>query len=89
MARPPSGNDFFFFRYKYSPNITGNKIFDTYLSSGFASQASEIAAQPVGFEFAIQSAEERINNLRGSGKIHPQQPVVAIENFIVNFMENM
>ncbi|KAL7635063.1 UNVERIFIED_CONTAM: hypothetical protein RMT77_014048 [Armadillidium vulgare] len=65
------------------------KVFGKATVSGFASQASEIAAQPVGFEFAIQSAEERINNLRGSGKIHPQQPVVAIENFIVNFMENI
>ena len=48
-----------------------------------AAQSESIAAQPVGFEAVLQSAEERINSMRSSGKIHPQQPIVAIENFIV------
>ncbi|KAK4307571.1 hypothetical protein Pmani_020715 [Petrolisthes manimaculis] len=51
--------------------------------SGMASQVEGVAAQPVGFEAALRSAEERINFLRCSGKIHPQQPIVAVENFIV------
>lgn len=44
-----------------------------------------IANQPVGFEAALQSAEGRINSLRSSGKVHPQQPIVAVENFIAEF----
>ncbi|XP_042242287.1 protein PRRC1-like isoform X1 [Homarus americanus] len=51
--------------------------------SGMAAQAESVAAQPVGFEAALHSAEERINSLRTSGRVHPQQPVVSVENFIV------
>lgn len=51
--------------------------------SGMAAQAEGLAAQPVGFEAALQSAELRINSLRSSGCVHPQQPIVSVENFIV------
>ncbi|XP_069156141.1 protein PRRC1 isoform X1 [Procambarus clarkii] len=53
--------------------------------SGMAAQAEGVAAQPVGFEAALQSAEKRINSLRSSGQVHPQQPIVSVENFIVEF----
>lgn len=51
--------------------------------NGIGGQASNVAAQPVGFEAALQAAEERINSLRSSGNIHPHHPIVALENFIV------
>ncbi|XP_068229860.1 protein PRRC1-A-like [Palaemon carinicauda] len=50
---------------------------------GIPAQSESVAAQPVGFAAALQSGEERINVLRSSGKVHPQQPVVSVENFIV------
>lgn len=53
--------------------------------SGMKAEAQGVAAQPVGFEAALTSAEGRINFLRSSGQIHPQQPIVAVENFIVEF----
>ncbi|KAG0720518.1 Protein PRRC1 [Chionoecetes opilio] len=52
---------------------------------GMKAEAHGVAAQPVGFEAALASAEERINVLRSTGQIHPQQPIVAVENFIVEF----
>lgn len=52
-------------------------------SSGMKAEAQGIAAQPVGFEAALTSAEGRINYLRSTGRIHPQHPIVAVENFIV------
>lgn len=52
---------------------------------GLAAKSESVAMQPVGFEAALRSAEERINSLRSSGKVHPQQPVVSVENFIVEF----
>ncbi|CAL4112658.1 unnamed protein product [Meganyctiphanes norvegica] len=51
--------------------------------NGIGGQASSVAAQPVGFEAALQAAEERINSLRSTGNIHPHHPIVALENFIV------
>ncbi|XP_047498698.1 protein PRRC1-like [Penaeus chinensis] len=53
--------------------------------SGMPASVEGIANQPVGFEAALQSAEERINSLRSSGRVHPQQPIVAVENFIAEF----
>lgn len=50
---------------------------------GMKAEAQGVAAQPVGFEAALNSAEGRINSLRSSGQIHPHQPIVAVENFIV------
>ncbi|XP_064120499.1 protein PRRC1-like isoform X2 [Macrobrachium nipponense] len=50
---------------------------------GIPAQSESVAAQPVGFAAALQSGEERINVLRSSGKVHPQQPVISVENFIV------
>lgn len=50
---------------------------------GMKAEAQGIAAQPVGFEAALNSAEGRINYLRSTGRIHPQHPIVAVENFIV------
>ncbi|KAK8729665.1 hypothetical protein OTU49_008257 [Cherax quadricarinatus] len=58
-------------------------IFGKATVSGMAAQAEGVAAQPVGFEAALESAEQRINFLRSSGRVHPQQPLVSVENFIV------
>lgn len=43
-----------------------------------------IAPQPVGYTAGIKGAEERINNLRRSGQVSPQQVCVAVESFIVD-----
>ena len=48
-------------------------------------QAKNVASQPVGFEAALQAAGERIDFIRSTEKVHHQQPVVAIEGFIVEF----
>jgi hypothetical protein len=55
---------------------------------GLAAQATKIAAQPVGFAAGVQAAEERISALLSTGKVHPKQPIVAIENFLVEVEEN-
>ena len=51
-------------------------------------EAHRVAAQPVGYEAALNSAEERINSIRSTGQIHPQQPIIAVENFIVEFQSD-
>jgi len=51
--------------------------------NGVSGQSNSVAAQPVGFEAALQAAEERINSLRSTGNIHPHHPIVAVVNFIV------
>lgn len=50
--------------------------------SGMAIQTN-IAIQPVGYSAGLKGAEDRISCLRQSGRIHERQPVVAIENFVV------
>lgn len=59
--------------------------FISFYFSGMPASVEGIANQPVGFEAALQSAEGRINSLRSSGRVHPQQPIVAVENFIAEF----
>ncbi|GAB6021819.1 hypothetical protein CHUAL_004393 [Chamberlinius hualienensis] len=49
---------------------------------GLAVQAS-IAAQPVGFSAGLKGAEDRIMALRQSGVVPERQPIVAIENTLV------
>ncbi|XP_076044990.1 protein PRRC1-like [Oratosquilla oratoria] len=58
-------------------------VFGKATVSGMSSEATSVAAQPVGFASALTAGEERINSLRSGGRVHPQQPVVAVENFIV------
>ncbi|XP_063238435.1 protein PRRC1-like isoform X2 [Bacillus rossius redtenbacheri] len=58
-------------------------VFGKATVSGVAAQSSSVAAQPVGFEAGLKAAEERVAIARAGGKLHPRQPVVAIENFIV------
>ncbi|MPC56768.1 Protein PRRC1 [Portunus trituberculatus] len=55
---------------------------------GMKTEAQGIAAQPVGFEAALSAAEGRINYLRSTGRIHPQHPIVAVENFIVELQSD-
>lgn len=78
--------------YAYHSLLNNLKVIDIMLYlpsldhfSGMKAEAQGVAAQPVGFEAALNSAEGRINFLRSSGQIHPQQPIVAVENFIVEF----
>lgn len=61
------------------------QIFGKATVSGMPASVEGIANQPVGFEAALQSAEGRINSLRSSGRVHPQQPIVAVENFVAEF----
>ncbi|PSN42301.1 Protein PRRC1 [Blattella germanica] len=63
-------------------------VFGKATITGFAAQATMIAAQPVGFAAGVKAAEERISALQSSGKLHPKQPVVAVENFIVEVGED-
>lgn len=63
-------------------------VFGKATVSGLAAQATMIAAQPVGFAAGVKAAEERISALQSTGKLHPKQPIVAIENFLVEVEEN-
>ncbi|PNF28830.1 Protein PRRC1 [Cryptotermes secundus] len=63
-------------------------VFGKATVSGLAAQATMIAAQPVGFAAGVKAAEERILALQSTGKLHPKQPIVAIENFLVEVEEN-
>ncbi|XP_074650407.1 protein PRRC1-like [Tubulanus polymorphus] len=51
-------------------------------------QASHVttAPQPVGYTSGVKSAEERITNLRRSGEIASQQPVISVENFMAELL---
>ncbi|KDR15996.1 Protein PRRC1 [Zootermopsis nevadensis] len=60
-------------------------VFGKATVSGVAVQTAMTAAQPVGFVF---SAEERISTLQCTGRLHPKQPIVAVENFLVEVGEN-
>jgi hypothetical protein len=53
-----------------------------------AAQATMIAAQPVGFAAGVKAAEERILTLQSTGKLNPKQPIVAVENFLVEIGKN-
>lgn len=55
---------------------------------GMAAQTAMTAAQPVGFAAGIKAAEERISTLQCAGRLHPKQPIVAVENFLVETEEN-
>lgn len=46
-------------------------------------QATNVAAQPVGFASALKAAEERIDNLIKSQNFK-DLPVVAVENFLLD-----
>nr|CAH0112649.1 unnamed protein product [Daphnia galeata] len=64
-------------------------VFGKATVKGYESQSASVAAQPVGFASALQAARERIANLRTGGAILPQQPVVAVEGFVVElFTDN-
>ncbi len=59
------------------------------LSSGLAVNTSTAAAaQPVGFAAGVKAAEERIAAVRSSNNIPAEQPVLAVENFLVEIGEN-
>ncbi|XP_049831678.1 protein PRRC1-like [Schistocerca gregaria] len=62
-------------------------VFGKATVTGLPAQAVTVAAQPVGYGSAFKAAEERIHSVRTSGKIHENQPVVAVENFIVEAAE--
>lgn len=53
-----------------------------------AAQSTMVAAQPVGFAAGVKAAEERIHVLRTSGNLHEHQPIVAVENFLVEIMHD-
>ena len=42
-----------------------------------------IAPQPVGYTAGLKGCEERVQQLRQSPRVHEQQVLVAVENFIV------
>lgn len=52
---------------------------------GRESQATT-AAQPVGFTAGLKGAEERIQNLRQSGNVEENQPIVSVEGFIIEML---
>ncbi|CAH1796117.1 unnamed protein product [Owenia fusiformis] len=57
-------------------------VFGKATVNGMDSQPN-IAPQPVGYTAGLKGAEERLDNLRKSGLIHEDHPVLAVENFIV------
>ncbi|XP_041367893.1 protein PRRC1-A-like isoform X2 [Gigantopelta aegis] len=61
------------------------QVFGRATVSGKESQATT-AAQPVGFTAGLKGAEERIQNLRQSGQVEADTPVVSIEGFIVEML---
>ena len=62
-------------------------VFGRATVTGYPSQSKTVAAQPVGWESAEKSAEERISNLR-SNEAYSQKVIVAVENFIVEVYKN-
>ncbi|CAO1394882.1 unnamed protein product, partial [Diamesa serratosioi] len=62
-------------------------VFGRATVTGYPSQSKTVAAQPVGWESAEKSAEERISNLR-SNEAYSQKVIVAVENFIVEIYKN-
>ncbi|KAK4019241.1 hypothetical protein OUZ56_001267 [Daphnia magna] len=63
-------------------------VFGKATVKGYESQSVGTAAQPVGFASALQAARERIANLRSSGSVPPQQPVVSVEGFVVELFSD-
>lgn len=63
-------------------------VFGKATVKGYESQSVGTAAQPVGFASALQAARERIANLRSSGTVPPQQPVVSVEGFVVELFSD-
>ena len=62
-------------------------IFGKATVDGTASQAKTIAAQPVGFDSALRSAEERMSNLR-QDPANKDKVLLSVENFIVETYKN-
>lgn len=58
-------------------------VFGKATVTGLAAQAANVAAQPVGFEAAMTAARERISSLRSTQGLPAQQPILAIENFLL------
>nr|CAD7456855.1 unnamed protein product [Timema tahoe] len=63
-------------------------VFGKATVTGVAAQSISVATQPVGFESGINAAKERISSTRASGKLHKMQPILAVENFIVEVVED-
>lgn len=47
-----------------------------------------VASQPIGFNSALKSAEERISLARQNSEVTQDAPVVAVENFLLKVDEN-
>ncbi|KAF2884239.1 hypothetical protein ILUMI_21931 [Ignelater luminosus] len=62
-------------------------IFGKATVSGISVQATNIAAQPVGFAAGIKAAEERVQGVFKNPNVHPV-PVVAVENFLLEVGED-
>ncbi|KAK7792707.1 hypothetical protein R5R35_007522 [Gryllus longicercus] len=58
-------------------------VFGKATVTGLAAQPTNIAAQPVGFEAATTAARERIIAVRATHGLPAQQPVLAVENFLL------
>nr|CAD7571426.1 unnamed protein product [Timema californicum] len=63
-------------------------VFGKATVTGVAAQSISVATQPVGFDSGINAAKERISSTRASGKLHKMQPILAVENFIVEVVED-
>lgn len=62
-------------------------VYCDFLCSGMPVQATNIAAQPVGFAAGVKAAEERIQIALKSLEQQPM-PVLAIENFLLEVGED-
>jgi len=56
------------------------------IHAGVQESRPNIAPQPVGYSAGVRGAEERIDNLRQSGRVDEAAVIVSIENFIVELL---
>ncbi|XP_051154286.1 protein PRRC1-like isoform X1 [Leptopilina boulardi] len=63
-------------------------VFGKATVTGISVTVTTVASQPIGFNSALKSAEERISLARQNSEVTQDAPVVAVENFLLKVDEN-
>ncbi|XP_043480013.1 protein PRRC1-like isoform X2 [Leptopilina heterotoma] len=63
-------------------------VFGKATVTGIPVSVTTVASQPIGFNAALKSAEERISLTRQNPTVTQDAPVVAVENFLLKVDEN-
>lgn len=63
-------------------------VFGKATVTGIPVSVTTVASQPIGFNAALKSAEERISLARQNPTVTQDAPVVAVENFLLKVDEN-